>query len=515
MAAAEAPRTGYAIHSLQIDRLKNLANLEEISFEDKPITGIFGPNCCGKSTILHALACCYQPPKGSANHAYVFREFFLPNTDALWDGSRIVLKHSFQFGKVDFKQRDTVYAKRTLQWAPRRYRRPARHVVYIGINSCVPRIERIGSSKKVNYTTSVRGDATGEQVLKALSKILNRNYEELSEHVDGNHKYRGLKSAGIRYSSLSMGAGEQRLLHILESVFGSPKHGLILIDELDLLLHGEALERFVDIVHKQAEKKKLQLVFTSHRERLLDFRDLINVRHIHNANGKTCCLNETSPDALHRLTGKRERPLEILVEDQLAAAIVGKVAGQLGMKHHVEITRFGAAMNAFTVLAGMLLKGDDVSDSLCVLDGDVYKTQAEKEECARKVICGDSDEAVAQRTQLLGSVTELKLPEGQQPERFLHGLLVELDNADLDEEEKELLVLAREIQVPADNHDYLGRIIQELGYGKAEGFRSIVNLLARTPEWEGYVQPVRDWLQSKRAGVLEQAPEPTPAGAIT
>ena len=41
-------------------QLKGLHNVE-ISFTDKPITAIFGVNGCGKSTILHALACLYRP----------------------------------------------------------------------------------------------------------------------------------------------------------------------------------------------------------------------------------------------------------------------------------------------------------------------------------------------------------------------------------------------------------------------------------------------------------------------
>ena len=38
------------------NRLKGLHNVE-ISFGEKPVTAIFGVNGCGKSTILHALAC--------------------------------------------------------------------------------------------------------------------------------------------------------------------------------------------------------------------------------------------------------------------------------------------------------------------------------------------------------------------------------------------------------------------------------------------------------------------------
>jgi ABC-type branched-subunit amino acid transport system ATPase component len=486
---------------MRIDSLKNLKDLDEISFEDKPITGIFGPNCCGKSTILHALACCYQPPAGSENHAYTFQEFFVPNTDAIWKGSRLVLTHSYTYGSADYKRAETTYEKRTVQWAPRRYKRPARHAVYLGVGSCVPQIELQRSDKKVNYTTITKTDVVSELVRKAMAKVLNRKYDEINEHTAGARRYCGVRSSGIRYSALSMGAGEQRLFHLLDAVFSSPKFGLILVDELDLLLHGDALERFLNVVSERATAKKLQIVFTSHREMLLDFPELVNVRHIHNQGGKTRCLNETKPDAVRRLTGKQAKPLEILVEDDLATAIVNKVAGQLGMKRFVATTRFGAALNGFVVLAGMILKGAEVVDCLCVLDGDVYTTEAEREERARQVICGDSPEAAKQRVALLEAVTQLALLQGQSPEMYLHGLLVGLDEASLDPEGRELVSLAREIEVPENSHDYLRRAIEELGLGHEDGYRRVVDLVATTPEWSEYVKPVSEWLESKRDAV--------------
>ena len=48
------------IKSINIVKLKQLKNIE-CSFEGNNLTAILGINGCGKSTILHALACCYQP----------------------------------------------------------------------------------------------------------------------------------------------------------------------------------------------------------------------------------------------------------------------------------------------------------------------------------------------------------------------------------------------------------------------------------------------------------------------
>jgi len=49
---------------------------------------------------------------------------------------------------------------------------------------------------------------------------------------------------------------------------------------------------------------------------------------------KTLFFKETKPDAIHRLTGKQERPLEFFVEDDLARAIVKKVCGELGLSKY-------------------------------------------------------------------------------------------------------------------------------------------------------------------------------------
>ena len=46
------------IESIHFDKLKNLKDLT-LNFSDTRLTAIMGVNGAGKSTILHALACCY------------------------------------------------------------------------------------------------------------------------------------------------------------------------------------------------------------------------------------------------------------------------------------------------------------------------------------------------------------------------------------------------------------------------------------------------------------------------
>lgn len=174
-----------------------------------------------------------------------------------------------------------------------------------------------------------------------------------------------------------MSAGEQKVFHILKTIYEAGKYSLILVDELDLLLHDLALKRLIEVIVERAEDKKLQVIFTTHRESVVE-RDDINIRHIFSSNQKTYCLNETKPDALTRLIGGPIRSINIFVEDDLSKAIVNQIASKLKLKKHIQVDRFGAALNCFTIVAGMYLNNNNLKHHFFILDGDVYITEEEK-----------------------------------------------------------------------------------------------------------------------------------------
>ena len=62
-----------SIKLINIIKLKQLENVN-CSFEGHNLTALLGINGCGKSTILHALACCYQPLTTGQDHK--FSDFF-------------------------------------------------------------------------------------------------------------------------------------------------------------------------------------------------------------------------------------------------------------------------------------------------------------------------------------------------------------------------------------------------------------------------------------------------------
>lgn len=79
--------TSQRINSLKIHRIKGLIDVD-IDFNDKAVTGIFGINGCGKSTILHILDCIYRAENNQGETNY-FTRFFKKDGHTTWAGCSV------------------------------------------------------------------------------------------------------------------------------------------------------------------------------------------------------------------------------------------------------------------------------------------------------------------------------------------------------------------------------------------------------------------------------------------
>jgi energy-coupling factor transporter ATP-binding protein EcfA2 len=184
------------LHSLNISQLKNLIDLD-ISFEGSPVTIMLGPNGNGKSTVIHALACAYQPASNGGEN-YKFSSFFPPNPDALWQGSRLAIIHSYREGATYHQNKTFEYTKKTDRWAPKYARRPSRDLYYIGIDKCVPLIESENKASRINYSTESVDEQIVFGILRKASYILNRQYSAFNIHTASGKKFIGVESNGLR-----------------------------------------------------------------------------------------------------------------------------------------------------------------------------------------------------------------------------------------------------------------------------------------------------------------------------
>jgi len=497
------PITNQKIIAIKINKLKGIKELP-ISFEGHNVTALLGPNGNGKSTILHALACCFEPISPDSTN-YKFSSFFLPHPHALWQGSEFEIIHTFRDGANLFEKQPQAYSKNSDRWAPKYSRRPRRDVIYIGIDSCVPMIESEKRQVRLNYSTTDISEEIINTVVEKVSFVLNKNYSSFTLNEDGHgRKFMGIQCDGIAYTALSMSAGEQKVFHIIEKIFRAKNNTLILIDEIDLLLHDLAVARLIHVICERASSKNLQIIFTTHRESIIDLSDKVNIRHIINRPAKTLCFSESKPEAINRLTGKRIRPIEIYVEDNLSKSIIEKICSTLRIQRYVSVKKYGAAINCFTVAAGLILDDEDCENSLFVLDGDVYRSQEEKITKINNVLTGNDQKAITGRQIALSKICQYNLPNGVRPERFIHSLISPLPEQ-VNQEFNEIIEVARGIVAEEDDHKYVDQIINQIGWEYVVGLSKIVELISTTVEWDEYVSNIYVWLLNRKNQIIENA----------
>lgn len=227
---------------------------------------------------------------------------------------------------------------------------------------------------------------------------------------------------------------------------------------------------------------------------IIDMADKVNIRHVVSLNNRSYCFDETKPDAINRLTGEQVKPIEIYVEDDVASAIARKICSSLQASRYVKIYMFGAAINAFTLLSSSLIRNEDISNKIYILDGDEYNTPAKKAAALDRVLTGTEERTRQLKVEGEGKVIQFNLPENLKPEVYLHHLITTIPVDGLENDALEIIEVANNIQYEMDSHSYITNIINRLGLDRASGLAKTIDLASKHPEWNNYVQSVSDWL---------------------
>lgn len=478
------------LKSLSITGLRRLKNLN-ISFEDKDVTGIFGVNGCGKTTLLYALLCLYNQKNPAAQ--FNFGNFFKKCSPTEFDDTEIIADVSYRINR-DIHDTNVTYKKSagSDRWTPKTSRRPERKVYFLGISSSVPSIENERETT-VNYRFD--GDNNLDNGILGLARrILGIQYTHISRTRRNNKEYyHATVQDGANYFSISMGAGEQRVLRLLEVIENVENYSLVIIDEIDLTLHNAALMRLIDYLVEKGRSRHIQFIFSSHCEALTKRKD-INVRHLLQTPVNTLCFNESNPECLESMTGVISRPIEIYVEDILAKTIVAQVAKELGITKRVIIKQYGSCSNAFVASCGMHMLGQSLEHKLFVLDGDTCRSEEERKNQLKKFYSGTEPDKEQRRNEVLRHITQLNLPDGEQPEKYINHILME----NIENQNAEIVALAKSIIEPNEPHKYIDDIIEGLGDDENVGLYKIIEELSKHPEWSHYTESVRNWLINEK-----------------
>lgn len=489
--------------SLDVVQLKSLKDVS-LDFSLSPLTAIMGGNCSGKTTVLQALACAYRPPN-LGDPDYKFAQFFRPNTDALWQGSRFCVSYSHRLGAADYPGLKQEYSKASDRWSPRYLTRPERYTRFIGIGESVPDVDVLVLNSMIHYQKAENADPIGVAVRQAAGQVLNRVYDtfyKVTYNKSGKLSV-GVKCGQVTYSGLSMSSGEQRVFRILDAVFRAPNYGLILVDEIDLFLHQDALQRLLTMLQAHCADKNKQLVFTTHFPPVAQMYDKMCIYTLNYSAAKTIVWQGYSYEAMRHITGKQERPISCYVEDDVAEHIVARVATELGIRKFVEFGHYGPAANAFSLCAGLYVSSVDTKHVAAVLDGDVYGSWNARMERIKAVWTGNQPVHDDERTELIRMVrtlTPIRGPAGLflSPEQVLHQMLHSLVAANIPADRTELHGLALGVVNVPNKHAFINQIIDHTGESREVALSKIVELAATSAIWLFYTRLIRKWLEVRK-----------------
>lgn len=515
----------YRLEKICFIKFKNLDGLE-IDFSEKAVTGIFGANGLGKSTILSCIRCLYQPvynprrrkggkianqhaPEYSSNAP--FGHVFYGNQFINYEGSRIVAEFSDGVSSSHDVIATGLYGlHRAKRWSPGTTAKPVCPVYYINMETCIPVTEskNYSSDRKKRASQYKHIYSKSEELRQAYSSIFSHSIDIQSTTTGGDDALCITKDS-MKLTFRDLSAGEQRVLRMLDVLFSAVDNSIVLIDELELTLHPLALDRLISVLNKQAKKKNLQIIFTSHNQDLIERKD-IAVRSLFSIGDIIRCEHGYNPQCIQLLRGSRiEKPLTMLMEDAMSKAIITTVLNQLNKLLYVHRIIFGGYDTAFK-LACSLAKVDKLTEKIAfVLDGDVVKTFDEKK--ARVYGAGIIEKPTdEEQTKIAKHFIQYCLPDGEESiESYFHRLIIS-------EDDKTNLIVQAALSVPSLSvatvppeikdkerflkHYKLDYTIANLGYDSKDsaGCEKVIEHVANNHprEWDNFVKEVREWVIS-------------------
>lgn len=389
----KAKKLSYRISNINFETLKGISNCPIDFPPDRSVTAIMGINGSGKSTILHALSCVFKPKEKSSKENNRFSDFFTPHNENNWQDSKFSV--TFREGvitnngnKIIFQQTENaekkviVYGK-DKRWTPVYARRLERESIYIGLQNLATLADNSSASRYSEYKRlDVYKAEEKEAMVKALNKILDANYTDLFEcqTIKGNKIFLGMVKNGVEYTEHTMGAGEKRVFEIIKNVYtgGIKPNGLLIVDEIDALLHEKAFHELIDFLVKESNTMCFEVIFTTHRESVIKFKNKINIISIWNIGTGIEAYPGVSADALRQISNVEPDMVNVFVEDTLAKTVITILVETEGINELVDISLFGSAENSAVILSGLILTGKRIDTSLAILDGDYCTTEDEK-----------------------------------------------------------------------------------------------------------------------------------------
>jgi len=486
-----------AIQSITINELQRLRNIT-VNFEQAGVTAIMGANGSGKTTLLQALACVYRKSSQiQIEHStYTYEEFFKPYEGNDWNGASYQVKFYGREGEID-------YSKNESKWTPRPQNRTERYVKYVSILDCAPHQEK--ENKRVILPFEKQElqsrPAKKRSLLMGVSGALNKNYTDagIGVKADGLKHFLYAKTTrqdgtNLEYPSHYMGAGEQKIIYLMNEVIRAPRSALILIEELDISLHESAIRSLINFLSSEAEQRNLQIVFTTHWLGVQEFAQDINIVSLfEEPENKTIVLRDGfDPQFVHNLDGRYAslRQIRVWTEDPFAGKVLSYIAREKGVIQYLEIKHFGSIQNAYTVAAAVSLFNENLDRTIIVTDGDECLLPAQKQTQINHSLSGEGGLADEQREKALRLVVDLAAPDNSNPEKVILDMCRTCEGSDnFPVWLRDNLRWIDQQALAIDGKEAIHQLGLHMGISQSQLEDSLIQEASKSTQWCEYVAP--------------------------
>lgn len=366
-------KKSYQKYLLKITLQKCRAFEDAVIHFDFPVTALIGPNGGGKTTILGAAALLYD--------CIAPRQFFTRNRQLDKD----MKEWSISYEAMDRTVNNNDTIKRTAHFSKEKWSRDAlkREVVFFGVSRTLPAVERSTLSRFANKNVvfspeemkTLNGSA--EYITKILGKDVSEYQVVQSDRYGNIQLLSGQTENKKTYSEFHFGAGESSIIKMIMGIEQAAENSLILIEEIENGLHPLATLHLIDYLINVADRKKVQIIFTTHSENAIKILPPCAIWAAMKGNAIQGKLDILS---LRSLKGEVESKLVIYVEDEFARDWIlamlrtdKEIAADA-----IEIYAMGGDGTAVNANKYHNQDPGRKLDSICVIDGD-SKQQEDKE----------------------------------------------------------------------------------------------------------------------------------------
>ena len=372
-------KLNYEKYLYKINLIKCRAFEEQLIELDFPVTALIGPNGGGKTTILGACALLYD--------SIAPRQFFTRNKQL----DEEMRNWAITYDAIDRSKSKAAPLRRTASFSKEKWYRDAieRDVIFFGVSRTLPAVERKDLSRFTNKNVFFEPDnikILGNDAAKYISRILGKDVSEYS--IVRSDEYGnitllfGRTKSGKSYSEFHFGAGESSIIKMVMKIESISAQGLVLIEEIENGLHPLATLRLVDYLIDVADRKSIQVVFTTHSEYAIK---PLPAEAVWAALDGTAIQGKLDIHSLRSLTGDINSELVVYTEDEFAKEWVETIFRSDDSIASDAIEVYAMGGDGTAVIANKYHNLDPSSQvkAICILDGDSRQIDSVEESVFR------------------------------------------------------------------------------------------------------------------------------------